>query len=464
VWVEWDAKRYEYLASARWDEHGPLTVTVQNRLQQELALLRVDPKTGKTTVLLTDTDKAFLNLDPDMPRWLENGDFLWTSDEKGGRRLLRHKVGKDNGIEITPANLHYVGLVRVLEKQKKVVCHIADEPIGTRAAIFDLGGGERPNWIGDNRGVDTANVSKDGSLCVLTSTKQNTLPSSEVIQLVKKETEDEDAKQRFLPSVAEEPPFRPNVVLANMGAFYASIVRPLAFDKKKKYPVLLYVYGGPRHRQVEGAMGRWLLPQWIADRGFIVVTLDNRGTPCRGHEWEHAIYRKFGSVPLEDQVRGLQALGDRFPELDLDRVGVYGWSFGGYLSALAVLKRPDVFKAAIAGAPVVDWEDYDTHYTERYMGLPKDNPEAYKEASLLTYAAKLERPLLLVHGTADDNVYFRHSLKLADALFREGKDFEMLPLSGLTHQLPDPVVTQRLYSRFVRFFQKHLGKPVDRKG
>src|SRR5205823_8222302 len=140
--------------------------------------------------------------------------------------------------------------------------------------------------------------------------------------------------------------------------------------------------------------------------------IDNRGTPNRGRDWERALYKKFGSVPLEDQVAALQALGKKFPEMDLQRVGIYGWLFGGYLSALAVLKRPDVFKAAVAGAPVTDWEDYDTHYTERYLGLLPQSKKAYEEASLLPLASKLERPLLLVHGTADDNVYFRHSLRL----------------------------------------------------
>jgi dipeptidyl-peptidase-4 len=138
-------------------------------------------------------------------------------------------------------------------------------------------------------------------------------------------------------------------------------------------------------------------------------------------------------------------------------VGIYGWSFGGYLSALAVLRRPDVFRAAMAGAPVVDWLDYDTHYTERYLGLPGRDAAAYKEASLLTYAADLKRPLLLVHGTADDNVYFRHTLRLTDALFRAGKDFELLPLQGLTHMVPDPVVMQRLYGRLALHFRRHLG-------
>ena len=142
--------------------------------------------------------------------------------------------------------------------------------------------------------------------------------------------------------------------------------------------------------------------------------------------------------------------------MDLGRVGIEGWSFGGYMSALAVLKRPELFKAAVAGAPVVDWEDYDTHYTERYLGLPGKNAEGYRKSSLLTYATELSRPLLLVHGTADDNVYFLHSLKLSNALFRAGRPHELLPLSGLTHMVPEPVVTVRLWERIARFFKESL--------
>jgi dipeptidyl-peptidase-4 len=276
--------------------------------------------------------------------------------------------------------------------------------------------------------------------------------------------------------VAETPPFRPRVELINLGhppvdalrfkaeggGYYCAVVRPRNYDPSKKYPVIVDVYGGPRHLHVPAAMRNWLLPQWLADQGFIVVAIDGRGTPFRGHEWEKSIYKQFGSVPLDDQVAGLQALGKKFPELDLTHVGIVGWSFGGYLSALAVMKRPDVFHAAVAGAPVCDWLDYDTHYTERYLGLPQENPGAYKEASLLTYADRLSRPLLIVHGTADDNVFFRHTLKLTDALFRAGKEFEVLPLPGLTHMVPDPVVTERLWTRIARHFQKHLGAPTAR--
>ena len=182
-------------------------------------------------------------------------------------------------------------------------------------------------------------------------------------------------------------------------------------------------------------------------------------TPGRGHDWERAIFKRLGAVPLADQLAGLRALGRKNRELDLDRVGIFGWSFGGYLSALAVMKEPGVFRAAVAGAPPSDWLDYDTHYTERYLGMPDTDATAYREASLLTWAAGLKRPLLLIHGTGDDNVYFRHTLKLVDAFFRAGKEFDLLPLSGLTHSVPDPVVNEQLYSRIVLHFKKNLGTP-----
>jgi dipeptidyl-peptidase-4 len=263
-----------------------------------------------------------------------------------------------------------------------------------------------------------------------------------------------------LPSVAKEPDFIPNVKIEKVGDYYTAIVRPKNFDAKKKYPVIVDVYGGPKHLHVQQAMRNWLVPQWLADQGFIVVAIDNRGTPGREREWEKAIYQKFGTVPIDDQVKGLQLLCDKYPEMDRDRVGIVGWSFGGYNAANAVLRKPDIFKAAVAGAPVTDWEDYDTHYTERYMGLLPESRKQYDEASLLPLAKDLKRPLLLVHGTADDNVYYRHTLKLADALFRAGKDFETLPLPGVTHMYTsDPLVMERLWAKTATFFKTHLGEP-----
>jgi dipeptidyl-peptidase-4 len=194
----------------------------------------------------------------------------------------------------------------------------------------------------------------------------------------------------------------------------------------------------------------------LADQGFIVVRIDGRGTPNRGRDWERAIKGDLIGVPLADHVSALTALGERYPEMDMERVGIYGWSFGGYFSAMAVMRHPELYKAGVAGAPVVQWEDYDTHYTERYMGLPRENVEGYRAANVLTYAADLKRPLLLIHGTTDDNVYFMHSLKLSDALYRAGVPYEILPLSNFTHMVAEPeVAAQRMY-RTLAFFLEHL--------
>jgi dipeptidyl-peptidase-4 len=201
----------------------------------------------------------------------------------------------------------------------------------------------------------------------------------------------------------------------------------------------------------------YLVQQWMADQGFIVVSIDGRGTPARGRAWERAIKWDLMEVPLRDQVEALQALGRRYPEMDLTRVGIYGWSFGGYFSALALERRPAVFSAAVAGAPVTDWRDYDTHYTERYMGLPEQNAKGYDASSALTWAKDLFRPLLILHGTADDNVYFLHSLKLVDALFRAGKTFEFVPLPGYTHMVADSVGITQVNHRIVEHFRRHLG-------
>jgi len=454
VWVEWDDKTYPYLADVKWDKEGPMTILAQNRTQTEQVLLKVDPATGKTTPLLTEMDPAWVNLRHDGPRWPDDGSFLWPAEGKDGPRLeLRGKDGSVSRVLVT-ADAGFQELVDVDPKAGMFVYRAGLEP--TESVLFraPLDGGKATR-LDPARGDHVAVFSKDHSIYVETSTSTAAMPKTTVHKATGELVGE-------LPSVALDPPFALNTETLKVGddpGYYAYVVRPHDFDKAKRYPVILHVYGGPTHRMVQDAMGGRLIDQWLADQGFIVAALDNRGTPGRGRDWEKAVSKHFGSVPLDDQVAGLKALGKRFPEMDLDRVGVYGWSFGGYLSALAVLRAPETFKAAVAGAPVVDWLDYDTHYTERYLGLPETDPDAYKEGSLLTYAADLKRPLLLVHGTADDNVYFRHTLKLTNALFRAGKDFDLLPLAGMTHMTPDPVVPERLYEKIVGHFQEHLGKP-----
>jgi dipeptidyl-peptidase-4 len=224
--------------------------------------------------------------------------------------------------------------------------------------------------------------------------------------------------------------------------------------------VIVSVYGGPHAQQVQSVGQNYLVQQWLADHGFIVVSIDGRGTPNRGRAWERAIKYDLIAVPLHDQVAALQALGSRYHEMDLTRVGIYGWSFGGYFTVLAVERRPAVFSAGVAGAPVTDWSDYDTHYTERYMGLPDQNAAGYRESSALTWAKDLTRPLLILHGTADDNVYFLNSLKLCDALMRANKHFEFVPFRGYTHVIADSLGVTQVNQRIVEHFTRNLGAPT----
>ncbi len=456
VWVQWDRQRYPYLARVHWDKQGPLTVLVQTRDQKELVLLKVDPASGRTTPLVTERDSTWVNLPrDDVPRWLgQDVGFLWTSEEGGGPRLeLRGPDGQLRRVLVESA-AGFQSLADVDVEGHTFVYNASPDPTQSQVFRGALDNG-RPKPLTDTPGIHAAVFSKNHAVYVHVAMQPQAMPRSTVHRA-------DGTLAGELPSVAEQPPFTPRAELLKVGegpGFYAAVVWPRNFDSRKRYPVIVDVYGGPGFNKVVATMGSRLLDQWLADAGFMVVSIDGRGTPGRGHDWERAIYQRFGSVPLEDQVAGLKALGRRFPQMDLDRVGIVGWSFGGYLSGLAVLRRPDVFKAAVAGAPVVDWLDYDTHYTERYLGIPPAASAAYEEGSLLTSAGRLKRPLLIVHGTADDNVYFRHSLRLVDALFRSGKDFEILPLSGLTHMVPDPVVTEQLWSRVVRHFQKHLVSP-----
>jgi dipeptidyl-peptidase-4 len=314
-----------------------------------------------------------------------------------------------------------------------------------------LPGSDQTNKFTDFNGQESVVFSKDFDLAVVSQSNFEKMPIASIYRDGKKIGE--------LPSVAEEPKFTPSVTFGQFGVnqpHQYAIIKPRHFDEKKKYPIIVDVYGGPHHLHVVNAKRNWLMPQFLADQGYVVIAIENRGTPGRGRDWEREIYQKFGEVPLDDQVKILQQLCAKHSYLDAEKVGITGWSFGGYMSALAVLKRPDIFKAAVAGAPVTDWEDYDSHYTERYLGLPDESPRAYVDASLIPLAKDLKRPLLLVHGTADDNVYFKHTLRLTDALFRHGKEFDVLPLPSLTHMLPDPVVTEKLWTKVVKYFDKHL--------
>jgi dipeptidyl-peptidase-4 len=236
----------------------------------------------------------------------------------------------------------------------------------------------------------------------------------------------------------------------------SAIIWPEDHVAGTKIPVICSPYGGPHHARVIASGLSFCSDQWLANQGFAVLITDNRGTPGHGPDFEYSISNDLATKVVQDQVDALTELGQRHPDLDLDRVGIHGWSFGGYLAALATMDRPDIFKAGIAGAPVTDWALYDTAYTERYLGLPGENAEAYKATSLINRANKLDRPLLLIHGLSDDNVLVAHSLRLSSALLAAGKAHSVLPLSGITHMTTQEIIAENLMLAELEFFHEHL--------
>ncbi len=450
TWLPWSAS-HEYLASVQWPKHGLLTAVVLDRDQQNVTVLGHQPGQSGLRMLHTEQDDAWINVDVGAPKWMPDGSgFLWMTEAGGSWRLeLR---GPDGALvrTLTKPELGLRKLVGV-EADFAIVLASANPTIQDVYRIPLKGGA--PVRITDKSGV--AGQGRSGALAkhgVVTVDIALAGGGRTIVAI--------GAKGRHeLPSVAERPGLVPTTKLETVElagrTHHVAITRPRAFDPSRRYPVLLKVYGGPHAVMVEAAADGYVMDQWYADAGFIVVRSDNRGTPNRGRDWERAILRDLITVPLDDQIGALQAIGARHKELDLARVGIYGWSFGGYVAAMAVLLRPDVFKAAIAGAPVTDWALYDTAYTERYMKTPQQNAAGYAATSALTHAAKLTRPLLVIHGITDDNVHFAHTLALVEQLYVAAKRAEVITLSA-THMVPDPKLNLAREQVQIDFFREKL--------
>jgi dipeptidyl-peptidase-4 len=462
VWAQWDRARFPYVAQVLWPDGGPPLFFVLDRLQHAGELLALDPATGKTRTLVEERDCAWVNVDASVPRWLRDGSgFLWSTERSGEWQLeLRDATGALVR-SLLPRGFGYVAVADVDEKARAAVVVGSEDPTQAAAWLVPLDRSAAPRRLTPGPGFATASFGRAHDRYVSVEMSLGATPRWLVRSL-------DGAVAREVPATAEWPAALPAVEMTDVGAehFRVAIVRPHGFRADRRYAVLDAAYGGPGVSVVEQSALPFVRAQWMADATqSVVVAIDAPGTPRRGRDWERALYKKLGSVPLEGHVAALQALGARYRQLDLSRVGVYGWSFGGYFAALAVLVRPDVYKAGVAGAPPADWRDYDTAYTERYLGLPAEDTAAYDQASLLPFASKPAhageaRPLLVVHGTADDNVWFLNSVKLADALERGARTFSLLPLAGTTHMLLDPDLSEEVWLRTARVLREALGPPT----
>ncbi len=458
-WIKWDQEKYPYLCRVVWKEpNSPLCLYVMNRAQQEAVLLAADPTTGETRELLKETDSGWINLDDQavLPVWLKGGkQFLWTTERHGAWQIELHAADGTFVRNVTPIAFGYRGFVAIDEEAQAVYVRGSDDPREVQVWRFSLSN-DSGVPLTKGRGHHDAVFSENHRTWVHTSNLFQGPKDAEVINFEGKIL----AKLPFTTEPASHPISTQLTRTEGEFKFDAAITLPheLSVQSKnngKKYPVILYVYAGPTSKRVNALDNDYFLDQWMADQGYIVARIDGRGTPWHGRDWERVIRGNFIDIALNDQIDGLHALAKRHPEMDLSRVGVTGWSFGGYFSAMATIRRPDVFKAGVAGAPVVTWENYDTFYTERYIGLPQQDPKAYKVSDVTSYVSELKRPLMLIHGLTDDNVYFQHTLQLADALYMAGKPYELLPMLG-THMVSDPLVRLRQQQRVMNFFNLEL--------
>jgi dipeptidyl-peptidase-4 len=433
-------ERLPYLESVSWEHgHGP-TLALLARDHQLAEIRTVDPASGQTTLVHADTDPAWLQRMPGTPRWLPDG------------RLLRAAISEDTyrlfagDQPITPAGLQVSGVVAAGER---TIFRATTEATEQHLYALDHATGEigrltsEPGVHGGVAGGDLLAISSE------------TLDSDGVTVRVYSG----GSLLATTGSLPREPAFAPAVTLLRAGQreLRTAVIFPRdGLRPPGPLPVLMAPYGGPS-QQVLKARRLFNEPQWLADQGFAVVVADGRGSPGRGPGWERASYLDVATPALDDQVAALEGVIDTYPgELDTGRVGIRGWSFGGYLSALAVLRRPDVFHAAVAGALVSDWRYYDTAATERWLGHPDEHPEAYQRTSLLPLAPGLRRPLLLIHGLADDNVHPRHALLLSEELLAASRPHDVLMLPGVTHMVWQPPVIAGMLRAQAEFFRRWL--------
>ncbi|MEV5505878.1 S9 family peptidase [Streptomyces orinoci] len=449
--ITWDRERFPYLARVHWSEGGRPLLLVQARDQRSQAYLEVDTATGATRALLTERDPVWLDLFPGVPARTPDGELVRITDTDGARRLL---VGER---ALTGPELHLKEVLDIGEDDLLVLASAgpaADRP-ETGEVHVHLVNSQGVHRISDTPGRHYA--VRGGDLTVLVSAAPDR-PGTRVAVLR------EGKRIATVASYAETPLLtaRPRLTLAGARRIPCAVLLPAGHrEGDGPLPVLMDPYGGPHGARVVAANNAHLTSQWFADQGFAVIVADGRGTPHTSPDWEKAIAGDFAGATLEDQVAALRALAGEYP-LDLTKVAIRGWSYGGYLAALAALRRPDVFHAAVVGAPVTDWLLYDTHYTERYLGLPDQQPAVYRRNSLVTDgeladAAAPHRPMMLIHGLADDNVVAAHTLRLSSALLAAGRPHEVLPLSGVTHMTPQEQVAENLLLLQVDFLKRSLG-------
>ena len=467
-----------YLPRVNWFPNSAnLAVQRQSRDQRTLTLLEADATTGATTEVVTEHSDTWVPLHDELT-FLDHGkQFIWASSRTGFKHLYLYDLSGKLIRSLTSGEWEVVGdsdarAIRGIDEHSGLVYFMANAESPLERHLYSVSlkdARPTPHRITSDSGWHEVTMSKDTKVFLDTfSTPDHppslTLRAADGKALAVLIPNDVTPDHPYAPYLAEHLPTEFGTLKASDGqTLYYQIVKPKELVPGKRYPVVVDVYGGPGVQRVRKAWGGYprsnegFFREYLAQHGYIVFTLDNRGTAARGVRFNSAIYHHMGSPEVQDQVAGVSFL-KTLPYVDSKRVAIFGWSYGGYMALMCLLQAPDVFAAGIAGAPVTDWRLYDTHYTERYMGTPQENPAGYTASSVMTYASQLRGALLIMHGMADDNVLFTHSTTLFKKLQDLDKQFDIMTYPGSKHGLLRFAATgPHGYATIKRFLDTQLG-------
>ncbi len=464
-----------YLARVNWlPDSQTLSYQRQSRDQKTLELLFADSSSGQARVILKETSPTWVNLTHDL-HFLDDGRFVWSSERSGYRHLYLYD---HNGQLIRPLTAGDWVVNRVYgvdEKNGWVYFDAnAETPLEQHAyrASLDTKTPAKPQKITTEPGQHALSFAKNMARYIDHFSSVDTPPRVSVhkadgTRLFAVEENRLDEHHPYFPYLKNDPQITFGQLSADDGqTLYYRLIRARDFDPGQKHPVLIYHYGGPHAQLVKNQWPQgtdyWL--KMLAQKGYVIFTLDNRGSWNRGKAFEDPIYRQLGKVEVADQAKGVAFLQQQ-PWVDAERIGVFGWSYGGYMALMNLMQHPELYAAGISVAPVTDWTLYDTHYTERYLGTPQDNPEGYRKSNVFAYAEHLADPLLMVHGMADDNVLFTNSTKLYKALQDLDKPFEMMNYPGSKHSIWGQKTRTHLFHTLTRFLDRELkpGHPKEKR-
>lgn len=437
--IDWDHDVFPYLVSVHWSKYGDPLITVLSRDQRTQRIFTFNPVDASTSTVVDTHDECWVATVPGLPCRGPAGVVAHLVDDTDDdtRRIRMGDIRSPGGLQIRAVfDCDESGLL------------IAASTDATQSHLYSL------DWSGRVEELTTAEgwqLGRRASDSLLVVSHSLDLPGATAV-VHRTGATTPIASRAGVPPI----PIHPALVRVGSRELNTAVLFP-PDSSTTSSPVVMWPYGGPGHVEVMSAQLAYADAQWLANQGFVVVIGDGRGTPGRGPAWERAVHGDLVTPVLDDQVAVLHGVAEMFPgRLDLSRVGITGWSFGGYLAALAVMRRPDVFHVAVAGAPVTDWRLYDTAYSERYLGHPDTSEDTYEACSLLPLAPQLSRPLMLIHGFADDNVVIAHSLRLSAALTAAGRPHTFLPLSGVTHMTPQVEVAENLMLLQLDFLRTHL--------